>query len=606
MPGLIPERFIDELLTRVDIVEVIERRVPLKKSGREWTARCPFHDERSPSFYVSPTKQFFHCFGCGAHGSAIKFLMDYERLEFPDAVEELAQSVGLKVPHEGGDDRPREDKTDLYALLDATAVFYQRELGKSTEARAYCDSRGLDQETIARFRIGWAPAGWDGVKRALGTDAQRLALLDHAGMLSSGDRGNKFDRFRERVMFPIMDRRGRVIAFGGRVLESKPSAHSAATDGASGIAAESSPQNHSPKYLNSPETPLFHKGRELFALWQVRQANAKLERLLVVEGYMDAIALHQAGITQAVATLGTATTHEHAELLFRAAADVVFCFDGDRAGRSAAWRALESVLPRMRDGRQAFFLFLPEGEDPDSLVRREGRDGFEARITQAMPLSEYFFAELSRDVNTATLDGRARLAEHAKPLLAKLPDGAFRELMYAELEKRTGLNTGASAPPITTRSPARAGANSSGHAPRRTLVRSAIAMLLNEPALASEAQMPFAFASLDKPGITLLMELLDLACVRPDINTAALLEHFADRPESDALQKLALTDFPGEPEVLREEFADALRKLTEQTFQQRLDALIQKQTESALGALEKDELRTLLARKAGSAQTAGG
>jgi DNA primase len=577
MPGRIPERFIDELLARVDIVEVIERRVPLKKAGREWTARCPFHDERSPSFYVSPTKQFFHCFGCGAHGSAIKFLMDYERLEFPDAVEELAQSVGLKVPHEGGDDRPREDKTDLYALLDATASFYQKELGKSEPARAYCDKRGLDADTIARFRIGWAPGGWDGVKRALGTNEHRLKLLDQAGMLSSGERGNKYDRFRERLMFPILDRRGRVIAFGGRVLSSE----------------------QTPKYLNSPETPLFHKGRELFALWQVRQANSKLERLLVVEGYMDVIALHQAGITQAVATLGTSTTNEHAELLFRAAPDVVFCFDGDRAGRSAAWRALESVLPRMRDGRQAFFLFLPEGEDPDTLVRKEGRAGFETRIKQAMPLSEYFYSELSRDVNVATLDGRARLAEHAKPLLAKLPDGAFRDLMYAELEKRTGLNSGTAAPAAPVHA-ARRTSSPTDNTPRRTLVRSAIAMLLAEPSLAGEAQAPYAFATLDKPGVPLLLELLDLSRARPEINAAAILEHFAGRPESNALQKLAMTEFPGEPETLREEFADALRKLAEQTVQQRLDALIRKQTESALDADEKNELRELLARKAGT------
>jgi DNA primase len=614
MPGRIPERFIDELLARVDIVEVVERRVPLKKAGREWTARCPFHDERSPSFYVSPTKQFFHCFGCGAHGSAIKFLMDYERLEFPDAVEELAQSAGLKVPHEGGDDRPREDKTDLYALLDAAAGFYQKELGRSEPARAYCDQRGLDAETIARFRIGWAPGGWDGVKRALGTNEHRLKLLDQAGMLSSGDRGHTYDRFRERLMFPILDRRGRVIAFGGRVLESRPSAHPAREDQKAGIPAGGSissahparenqkadipvrtpEQSHSPKYLNSPETPLFHKGRELFALWQVRQANSKLERLLVVEGYMDVIALHQAGITQAVATLGTATNHEHAELLFRAAPDVVFCFDGDRAGRSAAWRALESVLPRMRDGRQAFFLFLPEGEDPDTLVRKEGRAGFEARIKQAMPLSEYFFSELSRDVNVATLDGRARLAEHAKPLLAKLPDGAFRDLMYAELEKRTGLNSGTAAPAHA----ARRTASPTDNTPRRTLVRSAIAMLLAEPSLAGEAQTPCAFATLDKPGVPLLLELLDLARARPEINTAAILEHFAGRTESNALQKLAMTEFPGEPETLREEFVDALRKLAEQTMQQRLDALIRKQTESALDASEKSELRELLSRKA--------
>jgi DNA primase len=367
-----------------------------------------------------------------------------------------------------------------------------------------------------------------------------------------------------------MDRRGRVIAFGGRVIEG---------DG--------------PKYLNSPETPLFHKGRELFALWQVRQANSKLARLIVVEGYMDVVSLHQAGITQAVATLGTATTNEHAELLFRAAPDVFFCFDGDKAGRSAAWRALESVLPRMRDGRQAFFLFLPEGEDPDSLVRKEGQGGFEARMLDATPLSEYFYGYLSRDINVATLDGRARLAEHAKPLLAKLPDGAFRDLMFAELERRTGVQASSAA----AASPARRNASPT-NAPRRTLVRSAIAMLLAEPGVAEQCAPPYAFAALDKPGVSLLLELLDFARSRPGVNTALVLEHFADREESAALQKLATTDFPGEPEALRAEFGDALTKLAEQTVQQRLDALIRQQTESALDDAEKSELRALLARKA--------
>ncbi|HJP99741.1 MAG TPA: DNA primase [Rhodanobacteraceae bacterium] len=567
MPGLIPERFIDELLARVDIVDVVQQRVPLKRAGREWTACCPFHDERTPSFTVSPAKQFYHCFGCGAHGSAIKFLMDYDRLEFPDAVEELAQAVGVTVPHENGPARPREDRTDLYALLDGAAGFYQDQLPKSEAARAYCRKRGVDKDIIERFRIGWAPGGWDAVKRALGTTDARAKMLEQAGMLSTGEKGKQYDRFRERLMFPILDRRGRVIAFGGRILEGE-----------------------GPKYLNSPETPLFHKGRELFALWQVRQANSKLERLVVVEGYMDVVSLHQAGIPQAVATLGTATTGEHAELLFRTAPDVYFCFDGDRAGRSAAWRALESVLPRMRDGRQAFFLFLPEGEDPDTLVRKEGKAGFEARLKQATPLSEYFYGYLSHDVNVATLDGRARLAEHAKPLLAKLPDGAFRDLMYGELEKRTGVQAASGTPARPTAAPS--------NAPRRTLVRSAIAMLLSDPGLAGHAEHPYAFAALDKPGIPLLIELLDVAATRPGINTALLLEHFAGREEAGALQKLATADFPGEPEAMRAEFMDALRKLAEQTTQQRLDALIRKQSEGALDANDKTELRELLARKA--------
>jgi len=569
MRGRIPDSFIDELLARVDIVDVIERRVPLKKAGREWTACCPFHDERSPSFYVSPAKQFYHCFGCGVHGSAVKFLMEYERLEFPDAVEELAQSVGLTVPREGGhDERPREDKTDLYALLDASASWYQQQLPKSAEAQAYCKKRGLDADTIARFRLGWAPAGFDGVIKALGTSDKRLQLLNEAGMVASNERGNKYDRFRERLMFPILDRRGRVIAFGGRVLQSE----------------------QGPKYLNSPETPLFHKGRELFALWQVKQANSKLERIVVVEGYMDVIALHQAGLPIAVATLGTATTPEHTEVLFRAAPDVVFCFDGDRAGRAAAWKALESALPRLRDGRQAYFLFLPDGEDPDSLVRKEGKDGFEKRIREAMPLSDYFFNELSHDVNMSSLDGRARLAERARPLIAKLPDGAFRDLMAQELERRSGART-------TFEAPAAQRAVQRPVAVQRSLVRSAIALLLAQPGLAERVARPYGFLRLDKPGVELLAELIDLARARPGVNPASLVEHYAERPEYPALQKLMAAAAVGEPEAQQVEFFEALTRMEQQAVAQRRDALVAKSREGALSDAEKAELRELLAAK---------
>ncbi len=551
MRGLIPDSFIDELLARVDIVDVIERRVPLKKAGREWTACCPFHDERTPSFYVSPAKQFFHCFGCGVHGSAIKFLMDYDRLEFPDAVEELAQSVGLTVPREGGrDDRPREDKTDLYALLDASASWYQQQLPGSAEAQAYCKKRGLDADTIARFRLGWAPAGYDGVIKALGSSPRRVELLDEAGMVSTGERGSKYDRFRERLMFPILDRRGRVIAFGGRVLSSE----------------------QSPKYLNSPETTLFHKGRELFALWQVKQANTNLARIVVVEGYMDVIALHQAGLPIAVP-------------------DVVFCFDGDRAGRAAAWKALESALPRLRDGRQAYFLFLPDGEDPDSLVRKEGKEGFEQRIRQAMPLSDYFFGELSRDVDMASLDGRARLAERARPLLAKLPDGAFRDLMAQELEKRSGARAVLQADPAAHRAVQRP------MAVQRSLVRSAISLLLTQPGMADRVEKPYRFLRLDKPGVGLLAELLDLARARPGINPAMLVEHFAERPEYPALQKLMAATVVGEAEAQAAEFFDALRRMEEESVRQRRDALTAKSREGALDSAEKAELRELLAAR---------
>jgi DNA primase len=579
MRGRIPDNFIDELLTRVDIVDVIERRVPLKKAGREWTACCPFHNERSPSFYVSPQKQFFHCFGCGAHGSAIKFLMDYDRLEFPDAIEELAQSAGLKVPYEGNrDDKPREDRSDLYTLLDDAASFYQRELGNSPEATSYVDRRGLDDDIVKRFRIGWAPAGFDGVMKALGTNDRRRQLLNEAGMVASNERGNKYDRFRERVMFPILDRRGRVIAFGGRVLSSE----------------------QSPKYLNSPETPLFHKGKELFALWQVKQANQTVTRIMVVEGYMDVIALHQAGLPIAVATLGTATTPEHAEVLFRTAPDVYFCFDGDRAGKAAAWRALESVLPRMRDGRQAHFLFLPDGEDPDTLVRKEGKDGFEKRMKESMPMSEYFFEELARDVDVSRLDGRARLAERARPLIAKLPDGAFRELMGQELERRTGAKAVLEPEPAPARQNQARPANV-----QRSLVRSAITLLLAQPALADEVEPPYAFLRLDRPGVNLLAELIDVARSRPGINPAVLVEYFLDRPEYASLQKLMQAEVVGDADMQRVEFLGSLDQMQRQAVTQRREYLIGRSREGVLDDTEKAELRVLLAARSAPAPVDG-
>jgi DNA primase len=579
MRGRIPDNFIDELLTRVDIVDVIERRVPLKKAGREWTACCPFHNERSPSFYVSPQKQFFHCFGCGAHGSAIKFLMDYDRLEFPDAIEELAQSAGLKVPYEGNrDDKPREDRSDLYTLLDEAASFYQRELGNSPEATSYVDRRGLDEDIVKRFRIGWAPAGFDGVMKALGTNDRRRQLLNEAGMVASNERGNKYDRFRERVMFPILDRRGRVIAFGGRVLSSE----------------------QSPKYLNSPETPLFHKGKELFALWQVKQANQTVTRIMVVEGYMDVIALHQAGLPIAVATLGTATTPEHAEVLFRTAPDVYFCFDGDRAGKAAAWRALESVLPRMRDGRQAHFLFLPDGEDPDTLVRKEGKDGFEKRMKESMPMSEYFFEELARDVDVSRLDGRARLAERARPLIAKLPDGAFRDLMGQELERRTGAKAVLEPEPAPNRANQARPANV-----QRSLVRSAITLLIAQPALADEVEPPYAFLRLDRPGVNLLAELMDVARSRPGINPAVLVEYFLDRPEYASLQKLMQAEVVGDAGMQRVEFLGSLDQMQRQAMTQRREYLIGRSREGVLDDTEKAELRVLLAARSAPAPVDG-
>jgi DNA primase len=566
----IPDAFIDDLLARTDLVEVINARVPLKRQGNEYSARCPFHDERSPSFTVSPTKQFYHCFGCGAHGTAISFLMNYDRLEFLDAVDELARRVGVEVPRDTRQRNMSPDFQEQYAALEAASKFFQRQLAAHEKALAYFERRGVDAQTRAQFGLGYAPDGFSALRDALGTDERRMKLLEQVGMFSRNDKGNVYDKFRDRVMFPIHDRRGRPIAFGGRVLE----------------------KDDGPKYLNSPETPLFHKGRELYGLWQVRQANQKIERLIVVEGYMDVIALFQHGVTQAVATLGTATTPEHAELLFRNAPDVYFCFDGDAAGRRAAGKAMESVLPRMKDGRQAFFLFLPDGEDPDTLVRGEGRDGFLARLGTALPLSQFFFEEHGRDVNLATLDGKARLAERTRPLLAQIPDGAFADLMRQRLTDITGVGLRA-APASAPTPPPRPRTT---QAPKRSLVRSAIALLLQRPSLALEIAPPYPFATLRLPGMSLLLELMELVRTRPEITTGALLEHFEGREDLAALQKLAIQDMPGDGNTLQREFLDACAQMEKEAVHQRREELGIKLRDGQLDDEEKAELRALIQR----------
>ena len=568
----IPDAFIDDLLARTDIVEVVGTRVPLKRQGKEYAARCPFHDERSASFTVSPTKQFYHCFGCGAHGTAISFVMNYDRLEFLDAVDELAKRVGMEIPRDTQQRSADPDTRDIYSALDAACGFFRHQLAASDKARDYVARRGIAAAIVEQYAIGYAPDGFSALRDALGTDPRRMQLLERGGMFSKNDRGNVYDKFRDRLMFPIHDRRGRVIAFGGRVIDPEDS----------------------PKYLNSPETPLFHKGRELYGLWQAKQANPKLERLVVVEGYMDVVALAQFGVTQAVATLGTATTPDHAELLFRNAPDVYFCFDGDRAGRAAAWKAMESVLPRMKDGRQGYFLFLPDGEDPDSIVRKEGVDGFDARLRDATPLSTFFFDSLSSDVNLSSLDGKARLAERCKPLLAQIPDGAFGDLMQQRLTELTGVGARGSAP--QTHVPAQRAHRASGGntAQKPSLVRNAILHLLHQPAFALDLQPPYRFAALRQPGIDLLSELILLVRERPDVTTGALLEHFAERDEATALQKLAVQALPGDDASLRTSFVDAISQLEKQVLLQRLEELQHQQRDGGLNEADKVELRGLL------------
>ena len=443
MAGLIPQSFIDDLLNRTDIVEVVSSRIQLKKAGKNYTACCPFHKEKTPSFSVSPDKQFYYCFGCGAGGNALGFVMDHDQMEFPQAVEELAKRAGMDVPREdsGRGRTPRQPvDSPLYPLLSAAADYYRQAL-KSHPARKaavdYLKGRGLSGEIARDFGLGFAPPGWDNLHKHLAGDKlQQKAMIDAGLLIENAENGRIYDRFRDRVMFPIRDNRGRVIAFGGRVLG-----------------------DDKPKYLNSPETPVFHKGQELYGLYEARKSNRDLDEIMVVEGYMDVIALAQQGLRNAVATLGTATSEEHLKRLFRLVPSVLFCFDGDGAGRKAAWRALEATLPNLQDGRRARFLFLPEGEDPDTLVRSEGTDAFRARINQhAQPLADYFFQQLSEEADPRSLEGKAHLVTLAAPLIEKIPGNHLRALMRQRLSEITGLSdemlqqVAQSAPPAPTSS----------------------------------------------------------------------------------------------------------------------------------------------------------
>jgi DNA primase len=577
--GLIPASFIDELMSRTDIVEVINARVPLKKAGREYKACCPFHGEKTPSFTVSATKQFYHCFGCGAHGTALGFLMDYEHLEFPEAVEELASLAGLEVPREQAASRDR--RPDLYGTLEAAASFYREQLKRHEGAIHYLKARGISGATAATFGIGYAPDEWEGLLKRCGTDESAVQRLAAAGMLIERDNGTFYDRFRGRVMFPIRDARGRVIAFGGRVLGADE-----------------------PKYLNSPETPLFHKGRELYGLYEARQALRQIPRLLVVEGYMDVVGLHEAGIHWAVATLGTATTPEHLERLFRVTEEVVFCFDGDRAGRQAAWRALENALPTLREGRQVRFLFLPEGEDPDSLVRAEGAAAFADRLKGALALSEYLHNELAAKVDLASLDGRARLAELAKPLVARVPDGVFRTLLVDRIAGAVGMDPGAyarfvaaAAPPPARPQPA---ARPPRHAPpgRGSLVRRAITLVVHFPAQAAGARLAADVAAAERPGMELLAALLEDVARSPNLSTGGLLERWRDHEAWPHLQTLATVDLVTTEEVALAELQDCLARLEEEEVRRRHEELIEISQAARLTDDQRAELRTLGTRLA--------
>ncbi len=562
MAGRIPEKFIDELLARVDIVDVIDGRVPLKKAGKDYKACCPFHEEKTPSFTVSPDKQFYHCFGCGEHGTAIGFLMRYDRMSFPEAVRELASITGMPVPEEAGAASEGERRqADLLELLKQANHFYQRQLREhphAAEAVDYLKSRGLSGEIAASFGLGYAPDGWDNLTKALGRDDPTREALVEAGLLVRRDNGGYYDRFRQRVMFPIEDYRGRVVGFGGRVLG-----------------------EGEPKYLNSPETPVFHKGREVYGLHRARDAIRREQRVLVVEGYMDVVALAQFGIDYAVATLGTATTRDHLERLFRYAPEVVFAFDGDRAGRDAAWRALNTVLPIMGEGRQVSFLFLPEGEDPDSLVRKEGSDAFAARIRGATPLGEYLLDTLAAQVDLGRMDGRARLVELARPLIERLPTGVFRELLQERLGEKARVNpknlsTLLGNPQATASKRDRAPRPAARKTGQPSLMRQAIALLVQHPHLAQAVPERETVVALQQPGADLLRRVLAYLEGHPSAKTSHVLEHFRDSEDEGPLGKLAAASerlIADEERDLVTEFQDLLLRLRRQDLETRIREL---------------------------------
>ena len=556
----IPQQFIEELLSRADIVELIDKRVPLKKQGREFAACCPFHNEKSPSFYVSPVKQFYHCFGCGAHGTALSFLIEYDHMEFREAVQELASLVGMEVPQEQGESQVQGvSKAPLYEVLDKAATYYREELKQSPTAIEYLKGRGLTGEIAKEFGLGYVPAGWDNLLRAVGVnDAAQRSLLE-AGMLIEKEGEHRYhDRFRERVMFPIRDRAGRIIGFGGRVLG-----------------------KDEPKYLNSPETPLFHKGRELYGLYEACQALRNIPRLLVVEGYMDVVALAQYGLRYAVATLGTSTTEEHLKKLFRVTSEVVFCFDGDRAGRAAAWRALENALPEAQDGRTIRFLFLPEGDDPDTLVRKEGRETFEERIShEAVPLSDYLIGELAKQTDMKTEEGRARLANLAAPHFNRLPAGAFRELLRKRLVQLTELDAGK----LTMLSQDARAMGALSPRPRSEMLLSpadtVLAYLLFDPALALLAAIPAEFEGIK--GLELFKVVLEFVQNDPQVRVATILEHWRENQEIwTKLNKLAQADLAIPEGGLEKQFRSHLDQFMSIKRQVRLQARLDELTTKA-------------------------
>ncbi|MGY6428758.1 DNA primase [Vibrio parahaemolyticus] len=581
MAGHIPRSFIDDLLARLDIVDIIDARVKLKKKGKNYGACCPFHNEKTPSFSVSQEKQFYHCFGCGAHGNAIDFMMEFERLEFVEAIEELASYLGLDVPREqrsggggqfnSGPQASSSEKRSLYDLMGSIAQFYRNQLKQpsSKVAIEYLKDRGLSGEIVQKFGIGYVADEWDLVRKNFGQNKDNQDMLVTGGMLIENDKGNRYDRFRGRIMFPIRDRRGRVIGFGGRVLG-----------------------EGTPKYLNSPETPIFHKGKELYGLYEVLQAHREPAQILVVEGYMDVVALAQYGVDYSVASLGTSTTGDHIQMLFRQTNTVVCCYDGDRAGKEAAWRALENALQFLKTGNTLKFLFLPDGEDPDSYVRKYGKAAFEQQIEQATPLSSYLFDNLIElhQINLGNNEGKSALRAYASALIDKIPDPYFQELLEKLLDERTGFDNRLRQPrkKISETRP-------QPHKEiKRTPMREVIALLIQNPSYAQMVPDLSSVRDLSIPGLSLFADVLDKCQAHPHINTGQLLEHWRNSQNEALMSRLASWDIPLDEDNQEEIFLDSLDKIIAQCVEKQIENLQAKARSVGLSAEEKRELLALM------------
>ncbi|MEE7628201.1 DNA primase [Methylobacter sp. Wu8] len=583
MSGRIPREFIDELLVRVDIVDLIDSHVPLKKTGNNFVARCPFHTEKTPSFSVNRKKQFFYCFGCGASGNAISFLMDFSHLDFVEAVEDLAGFAGIEVPRESVEyqsTQKKGDLNDLYALMEKAAAFYADQLRTSAEGKKaveYLKSRGVSGDCASDFMLGYAPDEW----QALANQFDQKLLLE-AGMLVSKEGGQIYDRFRGRIMFPIRDKRSRIIGFGGRVLD-----------------------NSLPKYLNSPETPLFHKGKEVYGLYELLEKNAKPQRILIVEGYMDVIALAQFGIHYAVAALGTAASQAHLDLLFRFTSELIFCFDGDKAGREAAWRAMEPAFSSLKDGRQIRIMLLPQNHDPDSLIREEGIDGFTARVQAAETLSEYFFGRVSNELNLSEMEGRAQLVNKAKPYLEKLPESIFKEMMLARLKELSGWtgldvleNTATLTPKQSSKQRPEIHRKPLPNSGRLSSARVAIALLIQNPRLAEIVeQREIDWDGLEFKGAALFMNILQTIADKNPATMPVLVECYRDATEEKPIKALAFLDLQVPDDKIETVFCDALNRLLIQAREASLARLLDKDKIRGLDAQEKELLRKMLTAK---------